>query len=147
MEYLGLGLGWARHDPKPNPVPRERLDALRRVLVWIYGSKSDDAPPVVQMQNPDIERLGEVLADVEARHVLEQTGNLTQAPSSTESVDRRFISSLLRARETIREAGGSLQTCDEWDKSLLDVAEDVKKMADSVYLSMASKRGGEPSGD
>ena len=31
-EYLGLGSGWARHDPKRNPVPRERFDELRKVL-------------------------------------------------------------------------------------------------------------------
>ncbi len=147
MEYLGLGWGWARQDPKPDPVPRERLDTLRRVLVWIYGSKSDDARPVVEMQNPDIERLGEVLDDEEARHVLEQTGNLAQAHASTESVDRRFISSLLRARETIGNAGGSLRAYDGRDKSLLDVAEDVKETADSVYLSMAQKRRSALSGN
>ena len=147
MEYLGLGLGWARHDPDANPVPRERFDELRRVLVWLYGSKSEDVRPVVELLNPDIRRLGEVLAVAEARDVLEQTSDLDQAHASTQPVETRFVSSLLRARETIREAGGSLQACDEWDKSLLEVAEDVKKMADSVYLSMASKRGGEPSGD
>ena len=146
-EYLGLGSGWARQEPKPNPVPRERFDELRKALVWLYGSKSEDARPVVEMLNPDIRRLGEVLADVEARHVLEQTRDLAQAHASTESVERRFVSSLLRARETIREAGGSLRAYDGWDKSLLDVAEDVKETADSVYLSMANKRGGDLSGN
>ena len=140
MAYLGLGLDWARNDPTPDPVPRERLDALRRVLVWIYGSKSDDVRPVVQMQNPDIERLGEVLADAEARHALEQTGSLAQAHASTETVDERFISSLLHSRETIGDAGGLLRAYDGRDKSLLDVAEDVKETADSVYLSMVQKR-------
>lgn len=86
-EYLGLGSRWARHDPTPDPVPADKLDALRKVLVWIYGSKTDDAPPVVRSQNPDIKRLGEVLASAEGRHVLEATRNLDEAHASTESVD------------------------------------------------------------
>ena len=142
-EYLGLGPGWTRHAPEADPVPRERFDELRKVLVWLYGSKSEDARPVVEMVNPDIRRLGEVLANAEARDVLEQTGDLDRAHASTQSVETRFRSSLLRARDTIREAGSSLRACDGQDKSLLDVAEDVKEMAGSVYLSMANKRGGE----
>ena len=92
---------------------------------------------------PDIRRLGEVLANTEARDVLEQTGDLDRAHASTQSVDTRFRSSLLRAREVIREAGGSLRACDGWEESLLDVAEDVKETADSVYLSMANERARE----
>ena len=146
-EYLGLASGWAWHEPEANPVPRERFKELRKVLVWLYGSKSDDARPVVQVLNPDIRRLGEVLAVEEARDILAQTGDLDRAHASTQSVERRFVSALLRARETIREAGGSLRAYDGWDKSLLDVAEDVKETADSVYVSMASKRDGELSGN
>ena len=145
-EYLGLASGWARHEPEANPVRRERFKELRKILVWLYGSKSDDARPVVQVLNPDIRRLGEVLAVEEARDILEQTGDLDRAHASTQPVERRFVSALLRARETIREAGGSLRAYDGWDKTLLDVAEDVRETADSVYVSMASKRDGELSG-
>ena len=146
-EYLGLGSGWPGHELTPNPVPRERLDELRKVLVWLYGSKSDDARPVVGMMNPDIRRLGEVLANVEARQVLEQTRDLAEAYASTESVGRRLASSLLRARETIGAAGGTLQGYDGEDKSLLHVAEDLREAADSVYLSMARKRRSALSGN
>ena len=139
MEYLGLEPAWARHDPKPDQVPREKLDELRKVLVWIYGSKSDDARPVVTTQNPDIKRLGEVLAHAEGRHVLEQRGNLDQAHASTEPVDKRFTASLLRARDAVREATGSLRAYDGMDRSLLDIAEDVKETADSLYHSMSRK--------
>ena len=136
---VGLEPAWARHDPKPDQVPREKLDELRMVLVWIYGSKSDDARPVVNTQNPDIKRLGEVLAHAEGRHVLEQRGNLDQAHASTEPVDKRFTASLLRARDAVREATGSLRAYDGMDRSLLDIAEDVKETADSLYHSMSRK--------
>jgi len=137
-EYLGLGSLWARHDPTPDPVPADKLDALRKVLVWIYGSKTDDAPPVVRSQNPDIKRLGEVLASAEGRHVLEATRSLDEAHASTESVDTRLTASLLRARDAMRAVAGSLRAYDGRDKSLLDLAENVKKTADSLDEAHAS---------
>ena len=139
MKYLGLEPAWSRHNPRPDQVPRENLKELRKVLVWIYGSKSEDERPVVKTQNPDIKRLGEVLANAEGRHVLEQTGNLDQAHASTEPVDKRFTASLLRARDAIRETSGSLRAYDGMDRSLLDIAEDVKETSSSLYLSMEKK--------
>ena len=139
MEYLALGEKWARYDPSPDPVPDDKLDELGSLLVWIYGSKKDDRPPVVQSQNPDIRRLGEVLAHPEARHVLEETRDLDAAHASTESVNTRLTASLIRARTAIREAAGSLRAYDGQDGSLLDIAEDVQVTAQSVHLSMAKK--------
>ena len=94
MDYLGLEAAWARTDPTPNQIPKGKLDELRKVLIWIYGSKVDDARPVVRTQNPDIKRLGEVLANAEGRHILEQTSDLDKAYASTEPVDKRFTASL-----------------------------------------------------
>ena len=140
MEYLGLGAAWARHDPEPNQVPRERLEELRKVLVWIYGSREDGVQPVVQSQNPDIKRLGEVLAHAQGRHLLEATRNLDAAHASTEPVDRQFTASLIRARDNIRDAAGSLRAYDGRDQSLLDIAEDVKESAEAVHARMLKKR-------
>ena len=140
MEYLGLGAAWARHDPEPNQVPREKLEELRKVLVWIYGSKEDGVQPVVQSQNPDIKRLGEVLAHAQGRHLLETTRNLDAAHASTEPVDRQFTASLIRARDNIRDAAGSLRAYDGRDQSLLDIAEDVKESAEAVHARMLKKR-------
>ena len=139
MDYLGLGAAWARHDPEPDQVPRERLDELRNVLVWIYGSKKDDVRPVVRSQNPDIKRLGEVIAHTQARHVLEVKGNLDEAHASTEPVGTQFTKSLIGAREHIGEAARSLRAYDGRDQSLLDIAEDVKETAQMVYERMRKK--------
>ena len=139
MEYLGLGRSWGRYDPKPNPVPHERLEALEKVLVWIYGSKQTDETPVIKSQNPDIKRLGEVIVHPEALHVLETTHDLAVAHESTEAVDKRFTASLIRSRDAIRDASSSLRAYDGRDASLLDIAEDVKETSDSVYLAMERK--------
>ncbi len=83
MSYLGLETAWSRYDPKPDPVPADKLDRLREVLVWIYGSKDDDKEPVVQSQNPDIKNLGETLASAEGLHILRAGGTLAEAHAST----------------------------------------------------------------
>lgn len=139
MSYLGIDTGWARYDPEPNPVPQQNLDQLKKVLVWIYGSKADSSEAVVRSQNPDIKHLGEVIVHTEALHVLETTGDLGQAHESTEPADRRFTASLIRARSEIRDASASLRAYDGQDKSLLDIAEDVKETAETVYQRMSKK--------
>ena len=140
MDYLGLGAGWARHDPRPNQIPSGKLNRLKQVLVWIYGAKSDHKRPVVRAQNPDIKRLGEVLASAEGRHVLETTGRLDDAHASTEPADSRLAASLLRARSAIREASHAVRAYDGKDQSLLDIARDVRETADMVCSRMEKKR-------
>lgn len=139
MEYIGLDSTWRSYDPSPDPIPNGKLNELRQILVWIYGSKKDDLPPVVKSQNPDIKRLGEVIAHAEGLHVLKVKRDLDAAHSSIEAVDRRLIASLIRARDNIRDAAGSLRAYDGQDQSLLDVAEDVKETAGIVYSSMVKK--------
>ena len=140
MHYLGLDVGWARHDPKPNQIPPDKLDRLKQVLVWIYGAKPDDKRPVVRSQNPDIKLLGEVLANAEGRHVLETTGRLDDAHVSTEPADSRLTASLLRARSAIREASHAVRAYDGQDQSLFDIAQDVRATAEMVCSSMEKRR-------
>ena len=139
MNYLGIDTAWVRYNPKPDPVPEEKLDRLKKVLVWIYGSKEENSEPVVQSQNPDIKRLGEVIVHTEALHILDTTGDLAQAYESTEPADRRFTASLIRARSEIRDASASLRAYDGHDESLLNIAEDVKETAETVHQRMKKK--------
>ena len=139
MQYLELAASWARYDPKPYPVPEGKLDNLKQLLVWIYGSKESDVPPVVKAQNPDIKRLAEVLAEAESLNVLKATSDLDKAYIVTEPVSRRFSDSLIRARYAIKDSAGSLRAYDGRDASLLDIAEDVKETAETVYQRMQKK--------
>ena len=67
-EFLGLPEEWRDEDPAPNPVPKDKLDNLQHVLLWLYGSKSDNVKPVINSQNPDIKDLGAVLAEFPLAH-------------------------------------------------------------------------------
>lgn len=81
-----------------------------------------------------------MLVHAESLHVLKQTGDLDEAHASTKPVDTRFTASLLRAREAIGDAAGSLRAYDGRDQSLLDIAEDIKETAEAVHARMAKKR-------
>lgn len=140
MTFLGLESRWATYDPSPDPVRAEKLDKLQKLLIWIYGSKKEGQPPVIKTQNPDIKRLGEVLEHAQGLHVLETNGDLDEAHSSTEPVEKQFTTSLIHARRHIVEAASSLRAYDGKDKSLLDIAEDVKETAETVHARMLKKR-------
>lgn len=139
MSFLDIKTSWAKYDPEPNPVPADHLAQLRDVLTWIYGSRRDGVQPVIRVQNPDIKRLGEVLASGEAVHILRIQADLDLAHAATESVDTRFTASLFRARHHIRDAASTLRAYDGRDESLVNVAEDIIETANSVHLSMLRK--------
>ena len=139
MEFLGLEAAWSRYDPSPNPIPDDKLDQLYEILKWLYGSREENASPVVQSQNPDIKHLGEVLTSSEGLTVLRTTGSLLEAHASTQPADRKFSEALLRARQEVREASNSLRGFDGRDKALVDIAEDISETAQAIHDRMKKK--------
>ena len=146
MAYLGLPRGWARYDPKPDPVPAERMEELGQVLRWIYGYQPDNEEEVVKKQNPDIKRLGEVLAKPEAVLELKVTADLGRAHSVAKPASTRFTSSLIKARRALQDAVGSVRGYDGRDGSLLGISEDIKEASDLLHSRMKEKhlQAGDP---
>ena len=139
MRFLGLDTAWSRYDPEPNPVPDEKMGFLGEILSWLYGSREENVEPVVQSQNPDIKRLGEVLESDEGLLVLRKTRLLFEAHASTQSAERKFSEALLRARHEVREASNSLRGFDGHDKTLVGIAEDVSETAQAIHDRMKKK--------
>ena len=139
MRYLGLEDAWSRFDPRPKPVPKEKIDALREVLKWLYGSKEEGFEPVILSQNPDIRRLGDVLENPEALSILRVSKSLTDAHSSTSPANQRFSESLVRARREVREASNNLRGFDGREQALVGVAEDVSETAQAMHARMIAK--------
>lgn len=139
IDYLGLDSAWSRYDPEPDPIPQEKLNELQEVLVWVFGSKADDIPPVIRSQNPDIKNLGHVLAKLEAVHVLREKRDLAAAFRSTEPAGTKFSHALVRARESLRDAVNNLRGFDGQDHSLVDIAEDISENAETLLSRMQSK--------
>ena len=139
MEYLGLEGGWSRWQPQPNPIPRNRLNRLEEVLHWIYGYRPDDVEPVIRSQNPDIKRLGEVLASQAAIAVLRSEKSLLKAYEQTTPVDEKLANALVAGQKALREATSSLKAYDGKDRSLLDIAEEIRESAEIVHDRMRSR--------
>ena len=139
MQFLGVDASWVRFDPKKNPIPADKIDCLREVLRWIYGSKVDDVPPVVKSQNPDIKHLGEVIASTEGLTVLRARDSLFEAHASIQPADSKFLEALLRARKEIREASNSLRGFDGQNTSLIDIAGDIFEAAKTILGRMKEK--------
>ncbi|MDE0059289.1 MAG: hypothetical protein OXI22_02955 [Defluviicoccus sp.] len=139
MQFLGLDAAWSRYDPTPDPVPEDKVDCLREILRWIYGSKEETRDPVILSQNPDIKRLGEVLISAEGLNVLRSTGSLSDAHASTQPAERKFSEALIRTRHEIREASNSLRGFDGRDVSLLGIAEDICETAQTIQDRMKKK--------
>ena len=136
MDYLGIGKSWTKIKPGSNLIPKDKLERLGNVLVWIFGSEQKDQEPVVRTQNPDIKRLGEVLCSSEARHILQASGDLDEAHKGTVSSEMALSTALINARKNLGLAATSLTGYDGRDDSLLQIAQNVSQAANAVYAQM-----------
>ncbi len=139
MNFLGLDAAWSRFDPRPDPIPEDKERRLSEVLRWIYGSRKEDIMAVVQSQNPDIKRLGEVIENAEGLEVLRATGSLSDSHASTQPADRKFSEALIRARQEIRKASNSLRGFDGREGTLIGIAEDICEAAQTIRDRMKKK--------
>jgi len=137
-EFLGLSDEWRAADPKPNPVPKERIENLQKVLVWLYGSKSDDIEPIITSQNPHIKQLGAVLQDARARAILVNRNSLSEAHQQLEPKGARFEMALLSAKQEAENALSQVIGFDPGDATLLEVAAELRQSSDVLFSTMNS---------
>jgi hypothetical protein len=137
-EFLGLPEEWRSADPKPNPVPKQNLENLKQVLLWLYGSKSDQIKPVVVSQNPDIKNLAAVLANPRARTVMMLRNDLREAHAQVERKGARFEGALINAKQEAEVAMSQIIGYDPEDSTLLEIGRDLRDTSEQLYLSMSS---------
>ena len=73
-----LGITEKRAD-RPQPVPTKFLKNLGELLLWIYGSRSQDKEPLVRRQNPDLKLLREAVGSEDALAAIRRGGGLHRA--------------------------------------------------------------------
>ncbi len=137
-EFLGLPDEWRIDDPMPNPVPKSHLENLKQVLVWLYGSKSDDVRPVVTSQNPDIKNLAAVLSNPTSRRIMLLRNNLGEAHAAIEPKGARFEGALVNAKQEAEKALSQVTGFDGEDSTLLEIGRDLWKTSERIYATMAS---------
>jgi len=127
-----------------DPVPPHKIKELGEFLVWLYGSKKERRPPVVQTQNPDLRLLNAVIGNREAVAALRAGEDLNQAYQISRPSDAVFEESLIAAKRELTTARGSLTTGYDNSEALLKIAGSIANMAEDIYNEMERKyRGGE----
>jgi hypothetical protein len=137
-EYLGLPDEWRNEDPRPNPVPKARIENLKRVLLWLYGSKIDDIEPIITSQNPHIKQLGEVLQNRAAVGLLINRRSLNEAHAQIETKGARFEQALLNAKQEAETALSQVIGFDPDDETLLQNADELRRTSAALHTTMAS---------
>ena len=137
-EFLGLPEEWRDLDPTPDPIPADKLDNLQHFLVWLYGSKSDDIPPVITSQNPHIKQLGAVLQNPRARNIMMMRNDLREAYAQVESKGSRFESALINAKQETENAMSQISGYDPSDLTLLEIGEELQQTSDALYSTMTA---------
>lgn len=123
-----------------NPVPKSKLKELGELCVWLYGSKKEKIPPVVESQNPDLRRLNAVLGSREAIAALRAGTDLARAFEISRPASAVFEEALLGAKRELTTARAHLTTGYDKSEALLRIAGSVAEMADDIYKEMERKQ-------
>ena len=134
-EFIGLR---PTADEDENPVPPEKADQLRELLVWMYGSRREKRPPVIQSQNPHLRQLDAVLGNREALAALRRGVELSIACEISRPSANVFEEALM-AKQNLEKARSMLSTGYDGSKELLGIAGAVADPADDLHTEMERK--------
>lgn len=127
---------------KPNPVQKTKLSELHELMVWIYGSKSEGAQPLVRTQHPDLTILREVISKPRALSALRAGYSLERSYDVAKGDRLRFREALTRAKEDLMEAAGAaaLGYVGRGDEDLDDMMGEILVVAQDIHESMQAKQ-------
>jgi len=130
----------SKDDETDTPIPPAHKKQLGEVLRWMYGSKKENQPPVVQTQNPHLRYLDAALKRTEAVAALRDGADILTAHELSREPDVVFEEALQRAKRELQRAQASLTGGYSGSEDLLRIAGTVVALAEDVYESMERKR-------
>ena len=122
------------------PVPLEKKGELRELCLWMYGSKKEKTPPVIETQNPHLRQLDAVVSNKEAIAALRSGHDLAYAFEASRPSGTVFEESLLASKRELQKARGMLSTGYDGSEELLRIAGTVATLAEDLYREMDRKR-------
>ncbi len=131
-----------KDEETDKPIPVSHRKQLGEVLSWMYGSKKQNQPPVIQSQNPHLRYLDAALKSTEAVAALRDGKDILAAYELSRAPDVVFEEALLRAKRVLQRAQASLTGGYTGSEDLLRIAGTVVELAEDVYASMERKRPG-----
>lgn len=125
-----------KEEEAKEPVPKTRVKQLGELLRWLYGSKREKQPPVIESQNPDLRVLNQVLGNRESIAALRANAPLQVAYQLSRPPTAVFEESLLAAKRELTTAKGNLTTGYDSSLALLEIAGSTLDLAESLYEEM-----------
>jgi len=125
---------------KRNPVPRAKLEHLRKLMLWLYGSRSEKKPPLIRTQNPDLNILRRVISNTRGLAALEAGYSLERAQDTALGDKHRFRDALTRSREDLREAKATVTNGYSGENDLFEIITEIVPVAESIRKEMEEKR-------
>ena len=126
-------------DEDQEPVPFEKKNELGELCRWMYGSKKEETPPIIERQNPHLRQLNAVLSNREALAALRGGDSLEYAFEASRPSSTVFEESLLASKRSLEKARGLLSTGYDGSEELLRIAGAVANLADDLYDEMVRK--------
>lgn len=113
-------------------VPQTEENKLRQLMSWLYGQVPDQ-PAIIRSQNPDLNKLSDVIGHPAAREMLITSRDLDGAWEETEAQSKRLEKSLIQAvRHT--EAAAALQGSFEVEqKTAFDYGQRLARSSQAVF--------------
>ncbi len=147
--HLWTGLGYANIQEflgiipekgfEPDPVPKKRVENLKELCLWLYGSKQQNKEPIIRSQNPDLRKLDEVLGSANGVSALRAGLPLDTSLKASRGDERLLREAMIVADEKLKEARGLVLTGYHGDSDLLDTARNVRLLAASIFEEMEEK--------
>lgn len=127
-------------DEDPEPVPSKKKKELRELCLWMYGSKKEETPPVIETQNPHLRYLEAVVSNREALAALRNGAALEVAREMSRPSSTVFEEALVASKQHLQKAHSMLSTGYDGSAELLRIADTVANLAYDLYEEMERKQ-------
>lgn len=131
-EFIGLPRADRSANPDRDPVEPAFFDNLRRLLLWLYGSRAERIEPAIKTQAPGLSQLKKVLGHSVARKVMLERNDLPEALRLTFEGQERFSKALVDARASLESAVQEITNAIA-DVELAEIADDAVRRAQLIH--------------
>jgi hypothetical protein len=137
QKFLGIE---SEGSLKRNPVQKSKVSELKELMVWLYGSKSENKAPVIRTQNPDLNYLRQVIGNKTGLAALRSGLPLERALQISKGDAQVFREALVKAKTSLQEAKSVVSTGYNGDEEDDTLMADLRKTMESVDSEMAAIR-------
>ncbi len=120
------------------PVPEEKLKNLEKLLLWLYGSKGNKIPPIINSQTKDLGMLNKALSSQKSIDTLSVTNNLETSYQNSFTDFEILSESLVNAMSNFEKILAKISSYNG-DRSNLEYALRLAEDADTVFNTMKKK--------